>query len=223
MAAWEIELDAALDKSRKIGTRERNKNDKLRRIKSSALELFVSKGFDDTTTREIASAAGVGLGTVFVYAETKRDLLFLIVNDDLEDCVNRSIQACSAERSLFQNIMTVLRIHYEYFSRLPVLSRQALREMYFYQSGKQAERFMRTRERLSGLLERLIEEASVARVIHSDESTQAISQTIFAIYQVDLRRWLSTDDLNLDSAMEHLGHQLKVVMNGLSPRPEALA
>ena len=67
-----------------FGLRERNKLDKVRRIKDAASDLFVQKGFDDTTTRAIASRAGVGLGTVFVYAPTKRDLFFMIVNEDLQ-------------------------------------------------------------------------------------------------------------------------------------------
>lgn len=208
--------------ARAVGTRERNKQDKLMRIKSSALELFVSKGFDDTTTREIASAAGVGLGTVFVYAETKRDLLFLIVNDDLEDCVDRAENYWDSSRSLFQNIIGILRIHYDYFSRLPILSRQALREMYFYQTGKQAERFMKTRDRLRGLIGKIIDEAIAARLIYSEAPSDTIAQTIFAVYQVDLRRWLSSDNLDIDDAMDHLGRQLMVVMKGLTPRPEAL-
>jgi AcrR family transcriptional regulator len=62
------------------GLRERNKLDKLRRIKDTAARLFVSKGYDETTMPEVAARAGVGLGTVFVYATTKRDLLFLTVN-----------------------------------------------------------------------------------------------------------------------------------------------
>ena len=61
---------------REPGQRERNKLEKLRRIKEAARALFISKGFDETTIREIASVAEVGLGTVFVYAENKRDLLF---------------------------------------------------------------------------------------------------------------------------------------------------
>jgi AcrR family transcriptional regulator len=36
----------------------------------------ISKGYDDTTTREIAIRAEVGMGTVFTYADNKRDLLF---------------------------------------------------------------------------------------------------------------------------------------------------
>src|SRR5215472_8899406 len=67
------------------GLREQNKIDKRRRIGEAARALFIERGFDDTTTREIALRAGVGIGTVFTYAENKRDLLFLIANDDLDE------------------------------------------------------------------------------------------------------------------------------------------
>ncbi|MGA9083691.1 MAG: helix-turn-helix domain-containing protein, partial [Pseudolabrys sp.] len=66
------------------GLRARNKLDKLRRIKDAAQRLFIANGFDDTTMREIAVRAGVGLGTIFLYAKDKRDLLFLTINEPLE-------------------------------------------------------------------------------------------------------------------------------------------
>ena len=66
------------------GLRARNKLDKLRRIKDAAQRLFIAKGFDDTTMREIAVRAGVGLGTIFLYAKDKRDLLFLTINEPLQ-------------------------------------------------------------------------------------------------------------------------------------------
>ena len=59
------DIDSEPDPALSIGQRERNKRDKLLRIKNAARELFVSKGYDDTTTREIAIRAGVGMGTVF--------------------------------------------------------------------------------------------------------------------------------------------------------------
>ena len=64
-----------LQLSQNSGQREKNKIEKLQRIREAARELFVKKGFDETTTREIAVRAGVGIGTVFTYAENKRDLL----------------------------------------------------------------------------------------------------------------------------------------------------
>jgi TetR/AcrR family transcriptional regulator, cholesterol catabolism regulator len=204
------------------GLRERNKRDKLSRIRAAALELFVSKGFDDTTTREIAARAGVGLGTVFVYAETKRDLLFLLVNDDLEDCIGRSLAALRADGSLYANLMAVMRIHFEYFGRLPVLSRQALREMYFYQEGKQSARFLATRAGLGRLMQDLVERAMAARLIHTDAAPDDVTRVLFAIYQVELRRWLASEEPDLEAGLAGLGRQLRVVLDGLAPRPEAL-
>src|ERR1700721_2627420 len=105
------------------GLRERNKLDKLRRIKEGASELFVRKGFDDTTTREIALRAGVGLGTIFVYAPTKRDLLFLIVTADFEDLVERAAGLVRPERPMLETYVTVFDPHYRYHALHPALAR----------------------------------------------------------------------------------------------------
>ncbi len=202
--------------------REKNKEDKLLRIKNAAFDLFLSKGFDDTTTREIAARAGVGMGTVFVYAETKRDLLFLIVNDGLELSITEARAKIHPDNSLLANLLVILRRHYQYFAQNPVLSRAALREMYFYQSGTQADRFNRTRHALRHLLIDLIADALAAGVIRSSETADIIAQIIFAIYQVDLRIWLSDGELDLDRGTDRLRRQIEVVLNGLSPQQSAL-
>ena len=49
----------------RIGRRERNKRDKLARIKHSARKLFARQGVDATTIRQIADAADIGRGTMF--------------------------------------------------------------------------------------------------------------------------------------------------------------
>jgi len=131
-----------LSQQKVFGLRERNKLDKLRRIKDAASELFVKNGFDDTTTRAIALRAGVGLGTVFVYAPTKRDLLFMIVNDDLQEVVERAAGMVQPTRSMPDNLMRVFRAHYRYFGQRPALSRLALREMIFYAGGPEAKKFL---------------------------------------------------------------------------------
>jgi len=74
------------------GLRERGKLDKRRRIMEAAREVFIEHGYEQATTREIAARAGVSVGTVFVYAKDKRDLLLLIVNGEL-DAVSAKGQA----------------------------------------------------------------------------------------------------------------------------------
>jgi len=204
------------------GQRERNKLDKLRRIKDAARELFVAKGFDDTTTREIALRAGVGIGTLFVYAEDKRDLLFLIANEDLEKVTAQAEAAVTASASLMQNLLTVAGLHYEFFGRQPEISRLVLREMVFYETGAQAGRFQRTRERLITLFGHSVELALKSKAISSSEPPHFIGWTIFAVFQVEQRRWLSVDDPDLGAGMKALERALRVVITGLSPKPAAL-
>lgn len=206
-----------------LGQRERNKLDKLRRIKDAARELFVAKGFDDTTTREIAVRAGVGIGTIFVYAENKRDLLFLIVNEELETVTTRAEASVNATASLMQNLLSVADLHYAFFSQQAALSRLVLREMVFYESGAQAGRFQRTRERLITLFGRSVELALAQKAVSSAEPPQFIGWTIFAVFQVELRRWLSVDDPDLAAGLKALERALRVVIMGLAPSEAALA
>jgi AcrR family transcriptional regulator len=203
------------------GLRERNKLDKLRRIKDAASELFVRKGYDDTTTREIAIRAGVGLGTIFVYAATKRDLLFLIVNEDLQRVVEKAAATVRPERPMLENLLRAFQAHYRYFAQEPALSRLALREMSFYATGPEAQKFLKTRQRLVALIAEIVRIAVDRKAISSPESPNLIGQVIFSIYQVEIRHWLSSDELNLTRGLNSLRRQLKLLMAGLSPREDA--
>ena len=207
-----------LSQQKVFGLRERNKLDKVRRIKDAASDLFVQKGFDDTTTRAIASRAGVGLGTVFVYAPTKRDLLFMIVNEDLQEVVQSAAGMVKPIGSMLDNLLRVFRAHYRYFGQRPALSRLALREMIFYAAGPEATKFLKTRERLIGLISEIVEFAIEQKEISPQEDPKTIAWIIFSIYQIEIRHWLSTDELDIKRGIAFLRRQLVLLMNGLSPR-----
>jgi AcrR family transcriptional regulator len=200
------------------GQREKNKRDKLLRIKNAARELFILKGYDDTTTREIAIRAGVGMGTVFTYAENKRDLLFLIANEDLAETTARAASHVSPGAPMVSNLMAIFRDHYEFFLKQPGLSRLTLREMMFYESGTQANRFKATRELLISLVNEAVHHGKSRGEIASEEDHQLIGWVIFCVYQVELRRCLSETKPDLNGGMASLANALKVVIEGLAPR-----
>jgi TetR/AcrR family transcriptional regulator, cholesterol catabolism regulator len=63
---------------------------RLRRsqIIRAAVGLFVEKGFHKTTTREIARASGIGIGTLYEYIQSKEDVLYLVcdfIHTDVEE------------------------------------------------------------------------------------------------------------------------------------------
>jgi AcrR family transcriptional regulator len=206
-----------------LGLRERNKLDKLRRIKDAARDLFLAKGFDEATTREIAVRAGVGLGTLFVYAENKRDLLFLIVNDELEKIERSAAAAVAESNSLLDNLLAVFALHYAFFMQQPALSRLVLREMLYYESGVQAARFQKTRERLINLLGRIVAIALAQGSIRSLEPPDFIGWVLFSVFQVQLRHWLAQENPDLESGLHALERALRLVIEGLAPKEAALA
>src|SRR5579871_4201064 len=60
----------ARDKPERDDTR-----DKREAIIEAARTLFAKQGYEETTIAEIARAAGVGVGTVYLYFENKRQIL----------------------------------------------------------------------------------------------------------------------------------------------------
>jgi len=199
-----------------LGLREKNKLEKLHRIKAAARKLFIQRGFDDTTTREIAQLAGVGIGTVFTYADNKRDLLFLIANEDLADVTAKAEAAIRDDAPCLQNLITVFRYHYELFGRQPQLSRLMLREMTFYDSGRQAAEFQAIRERVIRLVGRVVKMALDRQTIHSSEDPDFIGWVAFSIFQVELRRWLMSKKSDIEVGVDALQRALKLFMQGVT-------
>ena len=167
---------------------------------------------------EIAIRAGVGLGTGFVYAATKRDLLFLIINDDLLRVVEKAAGLVRPDRPMLENQLRVFQAHYRYFGRQPTLSRLALREMNFYAAGPEAKKFLTTRERLVALIGEIVQAAINRKAISSKEDSNLIAWVIFSIYQIEIRHWLSSDELSIARGLDYLRRQLVLLITGLSPR-----
>jgi AcrR family transcriptional regulator len=202
------------------GLRARNKLDKLRRIKEAAQSLFIAKGFDDTTMREIAERAGVGLGTIFLYAKDKRDLLFLTINEPLQHITQQAEGTVEPKALLIENLLAIAKLHYRFFGEQPALARLALREMIFYDSGTQAASFQKTRERLIWLFGRTIEFAITNAEIVPSEPPLFVGWTLFCIFQVELRRWLASDVTNLGTGLDQLERAFRMLMVGLALAPE---
>ena len=66
------------------GRRERQKQDRERRILAAARRLFDRKGYDGTSMENVAARAGLAVGTLYNYFPSKDELLFAISRADTE-------------------------------------------------------------------------------------------------------------------------------------------
>jgi TetR/AcrR family transcriptional regulator, cholesterol catabolism regulator len=61
-----------------------------REIFKAAVHLFLDKGFNETSMREIAEAAGMGKSTLYDYFSTKDDILLSVVEDELQNLTEKA-------------------------------------------------------------------------------------------------------------------------------------
>jgi AcrR family transcriptional regulator len=85
-----------------------DEEERRRAITSAALELFVSKGYRATTTREICRDAGISMGTLYHYFRNKEDLFFSTVARFIEEDVEARGEI-SAQLASRQDAVNLLR------------------------------------------------------------------------------------------------------------------
>jgi AcrR family transcriptional regulator len=200
-----------------LGQRERNKLEKRNRIKAAVRALIETKGFDEMTTREIARAAEVGLGTLFSYATNKRDLLFLVFNDEQDRLLDAAYREIDAALPFVEQLVTAFRPFYEFFAAEPTFARYLLRELIFYESGAQAQRFQQGRRRIVTRIEQIVAAAQKRGRIGTAEDARMVARLIFAVYQAEIRRWLLEVNPKPKPGLEALRRVLTLVARGLEP------
>ena len=91
------------------GRRARNKQEKLERIVAAASALFAEHGVDDVTTQQIADAADIGTGTLFLYARTKGELLLLVQNAHYAEALDAGRAAAASARDTVGAVLALVR------------------------------------------------------------------------------------------------------------------
>src|SRR3954453_19220787 len=94
----------------KTETRRKCKQPETRRsdIISAALRLFAAKGFAATRLDDVAEAAGIAKGTVYLYFATKEELLRDVVRQELLPVLDRFEEAIAAHQGPAADLFRLL-------------------------------------------------------------------------------------------------------------------
>ena len=204
-----------MERDRKTSLREQKKLQTRERIRAAAAELFTRHGYGAATMRQIAKRAHVGLGTLFNYAEDKRDLVFLIFNEELNAVTDVALAAPRAGQPFAEQLMAVFREHYHWLAAQPALARILLQELTFYSSGKQAATFHGIRQRLISGIEALVRAAQERKEIRAREKPALIARHIFFVYSASLRWWIAEAEPDPERGVADLRRLLRLQIDGL--------
>lgn len=174
-----------------LGRREQNKLEKRGRIIAAARALFTHKGFEATTSQEIADAAGVGSGTVFTYARTKDDLLILVFHDEMMEVVERAYAAARRSDGLLDQAITFFETFVAYHERDLPLAHALMRQLGYVGSAEQRSLVSELMTSLLGRLALLVQAAKNDAKVDATTALMPSARSLFAIYYFHLGGLLS--------------------------------
>jgi AcrR family transcriptional regulator len=219
------QLDPAMNGEQpSVGLRERGKQRRLHRIKQAARELFKEKGYDAATTREIAARAEVAYGTLFTYAAEKRDLLMMLVNDDLDALTIPALEAAPRDAPLIEQLVAFFRPRVEYWASEPEFARYAVREMFEFathgeRAGQETARFRERRTQLVQKLTELVLRKQEDGRVDRAEDPEMIAWLFMAIYLSENRQWLENHREHADLLLKRLRHLWRLAIKGVASDP----
>jgi len=196
-----------------MSRREENKLDKLSRIRDAAWALFRELGFEATTTKAIADRAGIGAGTLFLYARTKNDLLFLLFRQELESILEARLRTMPTDASLVDRFVHVCRGFYERYATDDDLARRFVR-LVFTLEGENRDSMKSLDREFVEAIAGAIESEKARGALRGDVDARVLAKCFFAIYGIHVLEFLGDEDADVDSALATLRSALTMLVDG---------
>ncbi len=97
--------------------KEREKEQRREEILNAAQKIFFEKGLQNATMDEIAEAAELSKGTLYLYYGSKEDLYFSVMMRGLEILHDMFVQSIEEASTTFEAIRQLGPTYYEFFQR----------------------------------------------------------------------------------------------------------
>lgn len=201
----------------KPGKREENKQRKLARIAKAAKQVLSKKGFEAATMQEIAKLAGVATGTLFLYADNKRDMAYLATADDFGRALDEA-GSVPTDATYIDQIVACWRPYFVMHNANPEMAKIILSEFLFF-AGKQARRHG---EGVAGMkaeaLRRALRCQQRGELVSTVPAVE-IADLSYYLFQGVVRRWVQTGAIDVNEGLAMFHRALSLGLSGLKVQP----
>lgn len=184
---------------------------KRERIIAAAARLFGDKGYHDTTTAEIAEAAGVAAGTIYIYFSSKEELLVAVFEEFLGRHMERLREGVARETTPQAKMECLLQLGLELMQANPDSARIFLSQL--RQSTDMIKAVTKRSSRVyKDIIEEILEEgvkSGMCRAIN----VHATATMFFGAFQNTVLDWVADDcSYDLTALTDELS---KFVLHGI--------
>jgi AcrR family transcriptional regulator len=193
--------------------RERRKEETLSRIETVAWDLFRRRGYEATSTREIAEGADIAAGTFFNYFPEKRSLLIHLMQRQIDSATNRAFEAM-APSTLERELTELFAALTQCYAKERRLSRVFIKELLFTDGQRRTESAAWT----FGLVKRissLVDRAQGRGELDPSIDPMEAAQQVFSTHYFGLVTWLGGTIPSRDAQEEQFRASLRLLLRGL--------
>lgn len=151
------------------------------KILDVAMQVFSTHGYDGSSIRAIAKAAGISIGGVYLYFRNKEELYLNLIKDRIEEQLLTTREAVTSAGSPEDGLRAFLSIHLQYGIKNKELILINIREHGFAFGRDVKRKFLRSQiELLMKILDEGITER-VFRQCNTEEASSIIMATLRGI------------------------------------------
>jgi AcrR family transcriptional regulator len=141
------------------------RGDKREKILRVAEKMFSQRRFHEVTLDEIAATAHVGKGTIYLYFESKDDLLFQMVTDLLNDMERRLILVAESDKPVRKKLCAFIDEMSDFFRQHHVTLHQFHRPGLEPNKPRACEFLRAHHDRIVDLVRRILQQGCDQRLI----------------------------------------------------------
>ena len=183
-----------------------------RQIADAAVGLFIQNGFHKTTTREIARAAGVSIGSLYEYIASKEDVLYLVCESIHEEVERGVAEAMNRDGKGKETLMEVIREYFLVCHRMSdfiLLIYQETRSLPAQWQKKVLENELRITGIFVEVLARLAENGEIPGM--DERSLEIAAHNISVLgHMWTFRRWFLARHYSIE---EYIQYQTRFILN----------
>jgi len=191
-----------------------NHEQKRQRILRAAIDVFASKGYFAARMTDVAEAAKVADGTLYLYFEGKEHLLMSIFDSVLGRFIERLDEEIEKIDNPTEKLSIMIRLHLETLGRdhalahvLQIETRHSRRFMSLFTRGKLGEYLNRVRD--------IIIEGQEAGVFRGDISPGLATNLVFGAVDEIVTSWLLAE--RPGDLVRHHRPLVRMLTDGIAP------
>lgn len=177
-----------------------------------AIKLFLEKGFDRTTTRELSTALGWSKGRLYQYVNSKDDLMNLIIEDLINDDEKfiHEVTALDINASFTEKLVTAIRLYINK-NDAHVNRNQFLNHVIVNIDPDLRQAIFSTGRKVQSFYEDLIKKGIKAGEFKT-ENADLVAFTIWVCGDWTIRRWVLKKHYSVE---EYIGEFTNYILNHL--------